>query len=212
MFGRENNGFIITQKWHLKQWNWMTILKQKCAEREESPKLISEQHLELVKHEQLNNMQEANVIVGQLKYLGCFILSLPLWNFKILAFLEQHGTSLFIQVDEEVSLCILFWTSLFQPRNTVTSQNMAQKQRSPKPCFPGLTRWPSAELSKQRVRWSKRKTVELLSKSTAVVLMNHDCGYNQSMEMVFQKKEHSIVSCVSSSLKNMEWEGILWQH
>lgn len=111
-------------------------------------------------------------------------------EFQNIGLLKQHRASLFLQVDEEGSLHIFYWIFLLQPKNTYMSWIVTQKQTSPKPYSPSLThKPPEGLLSKYAVRWSKRKTNELLSKSTAVVLMNHDSGYNragiQSMGIIF---------------------------
>lgn len=74
-----------------------------------------------------------------------------------------------------IPLIVLALFSGNSGHGTVMSRNVTQKQTSPKPCSSSLTSQPPAGLlSKYRVRWNKRKTDELLSKPTAVVLMNHD--------------------------------------
>jgi len=117
--------------------------------------------------------QEVNVIVGWLKCLRCFILSLPFgiskyWPFK--NNIEQVFPFKYMRKAPCMSTGLFSFSLKYSHVPECDSE-----QTSPKPYSSSLTSQPPAGLlSKYRVRWNKRKTDELLSKSTAVVLMNHD--------------------------------------
>ena len=106
--------------------------------------------------------QEVNVIVGWLKCLRCFILSLPFgiskyWPFK--NNIEQVFPFKYMRKAPCMSTGLFSFSLKYSHVPECDSE-----QTSPKPYSSSLTSQPPAGLlSKYRVRWNKRKTDELLN-------------------------------------------------